>query len=336
MKKSILFLLGALVFGPHLIAIETDGQWIEEYITTVPDFPKPGIQFKCYPHLLQNPEAFHRVIKTFADRYRDSDLTAIVGLDSRGFIFGTALAYEMQLPFVMVRKAGKLPRKVEKIDYELEYGTSSFEIEVDSIKRGDRVLIVDDLLATGGTAAAAATLIERLGGQVVEVACLIELEGLHGRENLARPFYSLISIKVDEISDADTVRQARLDQNEAMANGDVERAAAFWTDDVTLRRGLGASTIGKDAYRALLDTAPNEKSLIYVREPDLIEISPDWPLAYESGRWTARRGSRDGPVVITGRYSAQWIKREGDWLIRSEIFVALTCSDDACSWLAVP
>lgn len=198
MKKAVFSLLTTCVLGTHLTATETSNHWIEEYIATVPDFPKPGIQFKCYPDLLKNPEAFHRVIKTFADRYRDVDLDAIVGLDSRGFIFGTALAYEMNLPFIMVRKAGKLPRKVEKIDYELEYGKTSFEIEVDSIHQGDRILIVDDLLATGGTAAAATMLIERLGGQVVEVACLIELKGLHGRENLKCPFYSLVSIEVDE------------------------------------------------------------------------------------------------------------------------------------------
>lgn len=198
MSKIGYLFLASLVLGARLSATEACNQWIEEYIATVPDFPKPGIQFKCYPDLLQNPEAFHRAIRTFADRYRDVPLDAIVGLDSRGFIFGTALAYEMNLPFIMVRKAGKLPRKVEKIDYKLEYGTASFEIEVDSIHAGDRVLIVDDLLATGGTASAAAALIERLGGKVVEVACLIELEGLHGRENLKRPFYSLISIEVDE------------------------------------------------------------------------------------------------------------------------------------------
>ncbi|MBS0620900.1 MAG: adenine phosphoribosyltransferase [Verrucomicrobia bacterium] len=198
MKKAVFSLLTTLALATQLSASETANLWIEEYIATVPDFPIPGIQFKCYPDLLRNPEAFHRVIQTLADRYREFDLDAIVGLDSRGFIFGTALAYEMNLPFVMVRKAGKLPRKVEKIDYELEYGKTSFEIEVESIHKGDRVLIVDDLLATGGTASAAATLVERLGGEVVEVACLIELEGLHGRENLKHPFYSLISIEVDE------------------------------------------------------------------------------------------------------------------------------------------
>lgn len=197
MKKSILLTLLALSLGPSLNASEKD-DWIHEYITTVPDFPKPGIQFKWYPDLLKDPDAFHRVIKTFAYRYQDAKLDAIVGLDSRGFIFGTALAYEMNLPFIMVRKAGKLPRPVEKIDYALEYGKASFEIEIDSIEEGDRVVIVDDLLATGGTANAAATLIERLGGQVVEVACLIELDGLHGRKNLKRPFFSLVSIPVEE------------------------------------------------------------------------------------------------------------------------------------------
>ncbi len=198
MKKAVLSFLATFVLSAHLNATEISNQWIEEYIETVPDFPKPGIQFKCYPELLKNSAAFHRVIKTFADRYRDFNLDAIVGLDSRGFIFGTALAYEMNLPFVMVRKAGKLPRRVEKIDYELEYGKNSFEIEVASIHQDDRILIVDDLLATGGTARAAATLVERLGGKVVEVACLIELEGLHGRESLKHPFYSLVTIEVDE------------------------------------------------------------------------------------------------------------------------------------------
>lgn len=133
--------------------------------------------------------------------------------------------------------------------------------------------------------------------------------------------------------DAEAIRQARLDQNHAMAIGDVERAASFWTDDITLRRGLGSSLIGKEAYRAWLENAPNKEGLIYVREPDFIEVSSNWPLAYESGTWTAQRGDA---VVITGRYSAQWVKREGSWLIRSEVFVALSCSDEGCTFLALP
>jgi ketosteroid isomerase-like protein len=138
------------------------------------------------------------------------------------------------------------------------------------------------------------------------------------------------------ISDVDAVRQARMDQNDAMAIGDSERVASFWTDDITLRRGLGTSVVGKDAYRALIDAAPNEKSLIYVREPDFIEVSSGWPLAFESGTWTARCGSLDSPPLVTGRYSAQWVKREGYWFIRSELFVALTCTDGACVWPVRP
>ena len=138
------------------------------------------------------------------------------------------------------------------------------------------------------------------------------------------------------VTDANMIRQARLHQNDAMAIGNIEVAASFWTEDVTLRRGLGASVIGKDAYRALLDPSPNEDSLIYVREPDLIDISPHWPLGFEVGTWTARRGRLDGPIVITGLYSAQWVKRDGYWLIRSEVFVALTCTDLPSNWPALP
>lgn len=173
---------------------KNSNQWIEDYILTIPDFPKPGIEFKCYPNLLKDPQAFHRVIYTFADHYRTFDLNAIVALDSRGFIFGTALAYEMHLPLIMIRKAGKLPRKVERIDYSLEYEKNAFEIEIDSISPGDRVLIVDDLLATGGTASAAANLVERMGGIVIEIACLIELKKLNGRKLLKYPVYALLEI----------------------------------------------------------------------------------------------------------------------------------------------
>jgi ketosteroid isomerase-like protein len=138
------------------------------------------------------------------------------------------------------------------------------------------------------------------------------------------------------LTDDEAVRQARLAQNDAMAVGDVEQVASFWTDDVTLRRGLGAAVIGKDAYRALIDASPNHETLIYVREPELIEISPHWPLAFESGTWTAFLGSPESAPLITGRYSAQWVKRDGTWLIRSEVFVALICHDKAHDWPAWP
>ena len=168
-------------------------QELSSFLTPVLNFPKPGINFISYSNLLQSPDAFHRVIQKFADRYRDMDLNGIIGLDARGFVFGAALAYELKVPFVMIRKAGKLPRETRKINYALEYGTASFEIEVDSIKKGDQLVIIDDVLATGGTAEAAAQLVESLGGEVVEAAFLIELPFLKGRERLGRAVYSLIA-----------------------------------------------------------------------------------------------------------------------------------------------
>lgn len=136
--------------------------------------------------------------------------------------------------------------------------------------------------------------------------------------------------------DEDAVRNARLDQNAAIAAKDLERVAMFWTDDVTIRRGLGTSVIGKEAYRVLMDDEVNEKHLFYVREPEQIEISAQWPLAYESGIWTARRGSAEGTAIIRGRYAAQWVKRMGNWYIRSEVFVALSCCENGCDLLALP
>lgn len=172
--------------------------WIMNYIHPIADFPKPGIQFQWYAHLLRDPKAFSRAINEFADRYRNSGIEVIAGLDSRGFIFGAALAYELKLPFILIRKPGKLPGNVEKIDYTLEYGTNSFEIEKNSLQKGQRVLVIDDVLATGGTAAAACALVKRLGADVVEVACLIELPVLKGRDKVPCPVFSLISIDVDE------------------------------------------------------------------------------------------------------------------------------------------
>ncbi len=175
--------------------VSGDCAWIQDYLTPVPDFPQPGVQFQWYANLLKDPKAFRSTIQTFANKYKDSDLNAIVGLDSRGFIFGAALAYELKVPFVMIRKPGKLPRTVERIDYSLEYGKTSFEIEVDSLTSGDRVVVIDDVLATGGTACAAKALIERLGATVIEAAFLIELPFLHGREKIGVPVYSLIAIE---------------------------------------------------------------------------------------------------------------------------------------------
>lgn len=131
---------------------------------------------------------------------------------------------------------------------------------------------------------------------------------------------------------------ARRAQNQAIAAYDADRVAGFWTDDVELRRGLGQLVVGRAAYRQLFvaDAANRDSALVYQREPSHIESSPTWPLAFESGIWEAHVGRVDGPVVIRGEYGAQWVKRDGRWLIRGEVFVALTCAGVGCSFSAAP
>jgi len=138
-------------------------------------------------------------------------------------------------------------------------------------------------------------------------------------------------------ADDRAVRAARAEQNKAIAAGDVNRIAEFWTDDVEIRRGLGQLIVGRDAYRQLFMAKGNRDSaLVYQREPVVIVVSPKWPLAYESGTWTAHVGAADGPVVISGQYAAQWVKRADRWLIRGEVFVALTCAGAGCAYSAAP
>lgn len=157
---------------------------ISSFIRTVPDFPKSGIQFKDVTTLLQNGPAFKYIIDGWKDRYTGKNIQAIVGADARGFIFASALAYAMGLPLVLVRKKGKLPHKTISETYDLEYGTDTLEMHIDALHKGDRVVLVDDLLATGGTMDAAAKLVEKLGAQIVEIACVVELPLLKGREKL--------------------------------------------------------------------------------------------------------------------------------------------------------
>lgn len=138
-------------------------------------------------------------------------------------------------------------------------------------------------------------------------------------------------------ADRSLIREARLTQNRAMAAGEVERAAAFWTDDVSLRRGLGQLVSGKAEYKKLLAPAGNrDSSLVYLRDPTGIDVSPNWPLAFETGSWTGHLRTATGPTVIGGRYCAQWVKRAGTWLIRSEVFVALSCAGIGCRYPSVP
>lgn len=166
---------------------------LEDFIRNVPDFPQPGIQFKDITTLIKEGPAFRRTIDTFLERYHAQQLDAIVGIESRGFIFSAPLAYHLGVGVVPVRKPGKLPADTYQESYELEYGTNTLEIHKDALQPGSRVLVIDDLLATGGTVAATRSLVEKVGATVVEAAFLIELTFLNGREKLRDcPIFSLI------------------------------------------------------------------------------------------------------------------------------------------------
>jgi len=157
---------------------------LSDIIRDVPDFPKKGILFKDITTLLNNPEALDFTFNQLYDLAKDLGVTKVVGIESRGFIFGAMLANRLNAGFVPIRKPGKLPAKKIAEEYELEYGTDKIEIHEDAIQAGDKVLIHDDLLATGGTMEAACRLVEKLGGEVVQISFIIELLFLHGREKL--------------------------------------------------------------------------------------------------------------------------------------------------------
>ena len=168
--------------------------FLKKHNRDVPDFPKPGIVFKDITPLLQNHAAFERIISNFVDRYAGKGIDTIVGIESRGFLFGAPLAHQLGASFVPVRKKGKLPYKTVDISYDLEYGSATIEMHTDAIRKGQRVVVVDDLLATGGTAGAACKLVVQQGGEVVECAFVVELAFLGGRDKIdAAPVYSLVS-----------------------------------------------------------------------------------------------------------------------------------------------
>ena len=166
---------------------------LKQYIRDVPDFPQKGIIFKDITTLLQRPEAFKYVIDSFIDIYKDKGIEGIVAMDARGFIFGAPLAYQLGVPFILGRKPGKLPADCVSASYALEYGTDSLEMHTDSIHEGQRILIVDDLLATGGTMSAVIKLVEKLGGVIDSIAFVVELSFLEGRQRLGDyPVFSLV------------------------------------------------------------------------------------------------------------------------------------------------
>ncbi len=157
---------------------------LKRLVRDVPGFPKPGIVFKDITTLTKDPQGFRAAVDAIVERYRDESIDVVVGIESRGFIFGAPVALELGVGFVPARKPGKLPADTVRAEYELEYGTDAIEMHRDAIVPGQRVLIVDDLLATGGTAAAAASLVEELGGKVAGLAFLIDLTFLKGKEKL--------------------------------------------------------------------------------------------------------------------------------------------------------
>ncbi len=155
---------------------------LDDYITKIPDHPKPGVLFRDITSLLANGPAFHEAIDQMAAKVADLDFDVIIGSEARGFIFGTPLAYLLKKPFVLVRKKGKLPRETVSVEYDLEYGTATLEMHKDAIRPGQRILIVDDLIATGGTIEAMIRMTEGLGGVVAGVNVLMELKDLGGRQ----------------------------------------------------------------------------------------------------------------------------------------------------------
>ncbi|MBN1544138.1 adenine phosphoribosyltransferase, partial [Candidatus Woesearchaeota archaeon] len=167
---------------------------IKSKIRTIPHFPKQGIMFRDITTLLKDAQGFRKVIDEFVQRYTGVPIDVIVGLEARGFILGGAIAHQLGKGFVPVRKAGKLPGKTMQHEYTLEYGTDKIEMHIDAIEKGSKVLIVDDLLATGGTALAAAALVEKLGGRVVEMAFIVDLPEVGGRKKIKEKGYKMFTL----------------------------------------------------------------------------------------------------------------------------------------------
>jgi adenine phosphoribosyltransferase len=174
--------------------VSADSAWLKDHVRDIPDFPSPGIVFKDITPLLADVDAFRFTVDAIADHFEDTEIDRVLGVEARGFIVAAPVAYRLGAGFVPVRKAGKLPWEIERQEYELEYGTDLLEIHRDAVSPGDAVLVVDDVLATGGTAAATVALVERLGGRIAGLAFVIELGFLKGRERVpGHELHSLIT-----------------------------------------------------------------------------------------------------------------------------------------------
>ena len=171
--------------------------YLKQKIRTIPDFPKTGILFRDITTLLADAEAFNSVIDLFVEHYKEEQIDIVVGIESRGFIVGAPLALRLNKGFIPVRKAGKLPGPTHGVEYDLEYGSDQVEVHKDAMESGSRVLMVDDLLATGGTMEGSSRLIEKAGGIIIGYAFVIELIDLEGRTRLDKPVYSLVSFEGD-------------------------------------------------------------------------------------------------------------------------------------------
>lgn len=166
---------------------------LKQYIRNIPDFPEPGIQFKDITPLVKDPAMLRLAIHQLIHPFLGQQITGVAGMEARGFIFGSVVAWELGVGFIPLRKPGKLPYDVQSASYELEYGSTSLEIHLDAVDESDKILLIDDLIATGGTAVASCELIEKLGAEIIGCAFVIELDELKGREKLAKyKFHSLI------------------------------------------------------------------------------------------------------------------------------------------------
>ena len=184
----------SLVLGEHINAEDYRSinckecftvKTIKDYVTTIPNFPHEGIMFRDITSVLQSAEGFQLAVNEYKARLEGLDFDAVAGIEARGFVFASVLSYLFNKPLILIRKKGKLPREAISEEYALEYGTAALEINKDALTEGQRVVLIDDLLATGGTVLAAAHLVEKLGGQVAKCLCLLELAGLNGRQKLA-------------------------------------------------------------------------------------------------------------------------------------------------------